>query len=351
MNQDKPIYCIKSRNGRIEKEGDFAEIVSWLRENRINSDDDLRRLGFAVFEKDELWARVKDFPEFNLTDREGRQKLVKATKKAKVAWAVAAVVFAVGFGLIAWNQLWPRYVESVKVAESQKMAEDAKADAAAKVKKGQEEADASIKKAFAEADASKQEAASELKSAAAIKAAAEKLDADARAAVADYKTQLARALLERNAAIKAKDAAELSRDQALASVQRQIEAKTAALQQELSRLGAQHAQVSKELLDLKQTMPLLTRFVARNGFLSGPYSDLEYMNTSRDVVSLRFKITRANGSVRESTFKATPGEWTKLQVEGYSEFHPDDTVLITSVDEDQGRFRALFERCPPDKAK
>jgi hypothetical protein len=75
MNQDKPIYCIKSRNGRIEKEGDFAEIVGWLRENRINSDDDLRRLGYAVFEKDELWARVKDFPEFNLSDREGRKNL------------------------------------------------------------------------------------------------------------------------------------------------------------------------------------------------------------------------------------------------------------------------------------
>jgi hypothetical protein len=350
MNQDKPIYCIKSRNGRIEKEGDFAEIVSWLRENRINSDDDLRRLGFAVFEKDELWARVKDFPEFNLTDREGRQKLVKATKKAKVAWAFAAVVFAVGFGLIAWNQLWPRYVESVKVAESQKMAEDAKADAAAKVKKGQEDADASIKKAFAEADASKQEAASELKSAAAIKAAADKLDADARAAVADYKTQLARALLERNAAIKAKDAAELSRDQALASVQRQIESKTAALQQELNRVTGQYTQVSQQLLDLKQTMPLQRRFTQRIGLLGGSWYDFEYLNTSQQPLSLRFKITRADGSVLEKTYKAKQGDWTKLQIENY-EFHQDDTVIITAVDDDLGRFKSVLERCPPDKVK
>lgn len=350
MNQDKPIYCIKSRNGRIEKEGDFAEIVGWLRENRINSDDDLRRLGYAVFEKDELWARVKDFPEFNLSDREGRKNLIQAGKKAKVVWAIGAVVLAVGCGLIVWNQVWPRYIESVKVAESQKMADDAKADAASKVKKGQEDADASVKKAIAEADASKQEAATESKNAAVIKTAAEKLDADARAAVADYKAQLSRAMLDRNAAIKAKDAAELSRDQAIASVQKQIEAKTASLQVELSRVGAQLTEASEELNRLKRTMPLQRRFTPRQGILGGTWHDFEYLNTSQDIVTLRFKVTRADGSVLERTYKAKPGDWTKLQIENY-EFHQDDTVMITSVEEDLARYISVLERCPPDKVK
>jgi hypothetical protein len=350
MNQDKPIYCIKSRNGRIEKEGDFAEIVGWLLEKRINSDDDLRRLGYAVFEKDELWARVKDFPEFNLSDREGRKNLSQASKKAKVVWAIGAVVFAIGCGLIVWNQVWPRYIESVKVAESQKMADDAKAEAASKVKKGQEDADASIKKAFAEADASKQESATELKNAAAIKAAAEKLDADARAAVADFKAQLSRAILDRTVAVKAKDAAELSRDQAIASVQRQIEAKTTSLQLELRGVSAQLAESSKELNDLKQTMPLQRRFTPRQGILGGTWHDFEYLNTSQDVLTLRFKVTRADGSVLERTYKAKPGDWTKLQIENY-EFHQDDTVLITSVENDLARYKSLLERCPPDKVK
>ena len=82
MNEPKPVYCIKSRGGRVEKEGAFAEIVAWLEERRIRSDDDLRRLGFYVLERDELWAQVRDFPEFKLTERQGRQGLRSATRRA-----------------------------------------------------------------------------------------------------------------------------------------------------------------------------------------------------------------------------------------------------------------------------
>ena len=144
MKQDKPIYCIKSVHGRVEKEGDFADIVGWLRENRINSDDDLRRLGYAVLEKDELWARVKDFPEFDLSDREGRQALGKAVGQAKLLKWVGVIALLVGCGLIVWNQAWPRYEESAKVADSEQRAEDAKV-AADQVKAA---ADAAMKEAL-----------------------------------------------------------------------------------------------------------------------------------------------------------------------------------------------------------
>jgi hypothetical protein len=145
MNDPKPVYCIKSRGGRTEKEGDFADIVAWLRENRIHSDDDLRRLGFYVLEKDELWARVKDFPEFPHTERQGRQSLYRARNRAYVSMAIGIALGILGFMLICYDQLIPRYTESNRVGEAQAEARSAKElekTAYAKLKQVREEAEA-----------------------------------------------------------------------------------------------------------------------------------------------------------------------------------------------------------------
>ena len=144
MNEPKPVYCIKSRGGRIEKEGDFATIEAWLKENRITSDDDLRRLGFHVLERDELWARVKDFPEFNLTDRQGRRALRRARNRAYLSMLAGIIFVAIGFALICYDQLIPRYTESNRVDEAKAEARSAKElekTAFDKLKQGREDAD------------------------------------------------------------------------------------------------------------------------------------------------------------------------------------------------------------------
>lgn len=144
MNEPKPVYCIKSRGGRIEKEGDFTEIVGWLRENRINSDDDLRRLGFHVLERDELWARVKDFPEFNQTERQGRRALHRARNRAYLSMVAGVIFVAIGFALICYDQIIPRYTESNRVDEAKAEARSAKElekTAYDKLKQGREDAD------------------------------------------------------------------------------------------------------------------------------------------------------------------------------------------------------------------
>ena len=144
MNEPKPVYCIKSRGGRIEKEGDFATIEAWLKENRITSDDDLRRLGFHVLERDELWARVKDFPEFNLTDRQGRRALRRARNRAYLSMVAGIIFVAIGFALICYDQLIPRYTESNRVDEAKAEARSAKElekTAFDKLKQGREDAD------------------------------------------------------------------------------------------------------------------------------------------------------------------------------------------------------------------
>lgn len=144
MNEPKPVYCIKSRSGRVEKEGDFDTIHAWLNENRITSDDDLRRLGFYVLERDELWARVKDFPEFNQTEREGRRALHRAKNRAYLSMVAGIIFVGLGFALICYDQLIPRYTESNKVDEAKAEARSAKElekSAYAKLKQGREDAD------------------------------------------------------------------------------------------------------------------------------------------------------------------------------------------------------------------
>lgn len=145
MNEPKPIYCIKSRGGRVEKEGTFAEIVAWLGERRIRSDDDLRRLGYYVMERDELWAQVRDFPEFKLTERQGRHGLRTATRRA--CWAIVMGVFLalIGLALITYDQLVPRYTESAKVGEAEtlaKVARDSEAEAIRRQNAARDERDA-----------------------------------------------------------------------------------------------------------------------------------------------------------------------------------------------------------------
>jgi len=115
MNEPKPIYCIRSRSGRIEKEGSWAEINAWFKEGRIDSDDDLRRLGYSVLEKDELWGKVRDFPEFPDTERQSRQALYKARNRAYISMIAGIVIASIGLTLICYSQVVPRYTESNKV--------------------------------------------------------------------------------------------------------------------------------------------------------------------------------------------------------------------------------------------
>jgi hypothetical protein len=141
MNETKPVYCIRSRGARVEKEGSFAEIVAWLEERRIRSDDDLRRLGFSVLEKDELWAQVRDFPEFKLTERQGRQGLSRAKVRAFWAMSLGVVLAAIGSTLIVYDQLIPRYTEKSRVAEAQAQVEVARASEAAAIRRQKEARD------------------------------------------------------------------------------------------------------------------------------------------------------------------------------------------------------------------
>ena len=328
MKQEKPIYCIKSRNGRTEMEGDFAAIVGWLRENRINSDDDLRRLGYAVFEKDELWARVKDFPEFNLSDREGRQALIKAGKQANLSKWFGVVALAVGCGLIAWNQAWPRYVESAKVADSEQRAEDAKVAA---------------DQVMAAADAAMKEAVR-------IKVAAKRAEDDSRKVVAELNVELNKAKVDRSMAIRDRDATQAEKDRALATVAEQISSATDSLAKKLNAETADKKKLSAQLAEIRETLPLLCRYHWTPALFGRDAYEFGYLNYSTETLNVRFKITRADGSVLERSFRIPPGDWLKLDIDGYR-FHEGDLVTLVPLDDFSARFKAVAYICPKDKGK
>jgi biopolymer transport protein ExbB/TolQ len=148
MNEPKPVYCIKSRGGRIEREGDFDTIQAWLNENRITSDDDLRRLGFHVMERDELWGRVKDFPEFNRSEREGRRALTRAKNWNYLCMVAGLIFVGIGFALICYDQLIPRYTESNRVDEAKaetRSSKELERVAYEKLKQARDEAAAALK--------------------------------------------------------------------------------------------------------------------------------------------------------------------------------------------------------------
>lgn len=328
MKQDKPIYCIKSLHGRVEKEGDFADIVSWLQENRINSDDDLRRLGYAVLEKDELWARVKDFPEFGLSERESRQALGKAVGQAKLFKWFGIAALAVGCGLIAWNQAWPRYEESAKVADSEQRAEDAKVAA-------------DLVKAAADAA---------MKDAVRIKDTAKKAEDDSKKVVAELTIELNKAKVDRSMAIRDRDATQAEKDRALATVAEQISSATATLAKKLNAEVDEKKKLAMQLAEIREKLPLACLYSWTPALFGRDAYEFGYFNHSKETLNVRFKITRADGSVLERSFKIPPGEWSKLDIDGYR-FHEGDLVTLVPMDEFASRFKAVAYICPKDKVK
>jgi len=155
MNEQKPIYSIKSRNGQILIQGDFSAIVTWLREKRIKNDDDLKRDGLHVLEKDELWGRVSDFPEIrkasgshdlNFTEREGRRALHLARARANIWLLISGVIFLLGIGLVCYDQVIPRYTEAQRVNDAvEKYNKSKAAEALANLRADEAEAKANKK--------------------------------------------------------------------------------------------------------------------------------------------------------------------------------------------------------------
>lgn len=348
----KPVYQVRAKNGGTPFEGSFEDMVKWLAANKITGNDEMRRLGYATLEKDELWGRVSDFPEFHHSEREGRRMLSDKRKAARSVMIAAAGVFLLSLGLIAWNQAWPRYVESSKVAESRKIAEEAQRDAVDRISK----ANSSATRQVNEAQTAAAKAVSEARiSADAIKSAAEKLKAQAvteKAEAAKLSQESIDAMRQMGAELKkaksdaagamlAKQTAESEKAEAIANLQAAIEAKTATLTRDLNSAATDRDAYKAKLDKWNKTMPLLVKW--RPGvFQQG--CDFEYFNYSGKALSLRFKVTLSDGSVKEKSLEVPVGGWHTMKSGFHEDFKPGERVTVSQ--EGSSEYELEVYLCP-----
>lgn len=138
---DSPAYLIKSRSGETLIQGTAEQVSAWLKEKRITDKDELKRIGWQVYENDEAWAALEAFPE--LTGPSAHAQL--HVKRKQNSWILAAAAFVglLGVMLILSNQLLPAYDASQRIAdsaESERQALTAKLKAEADAKDATEQA-------------------------------------------------------------------------------------------------------------------------------------------------------------------------------------------------------------------
>jgi len=341
---NKPVYQVRSKNGGVLVEGSFEDMVKWLAANKIVGNDDMRRLGYAVFEKDELWGRVSDFPEFHHSDREGRRLLLEKRKSARSFMIAAAGVLLIGLGLIIWNQVWPRYVESTKVADSRRMAENAQKDAveriesavakaARQVKETKDAAEKTVKEALFSAGVAKANAETLKSEALNEKVAAAKLSQESKMAVEQMKAELDKARAEAAAALKEKQKLAGDVELALSSIEETIRRRTesltnkvAALNRDLRSATDEESRLRTTLNRINRTMPLLVKW--KSGVIQRG-KDFEYFNYSRSPLKLRFKVTLNDGSVKEKSLLVPVGGWFALEPSLHDDFKPGEKVTVS----------------------
>jgi len=107
----KPTYKIQKKGTGEVFEGSLDDARKWLRQASIRSSDDMRREGYAVLELDEFWGLVSDFPEFGMTEREGRAALVRKSRTSSRVLVLGVTLALVGLGLMLYSQWLPKYLE------------------------------------------------------------------------------------------------------------------------------------------------------------------------------------------------------------------------------------------------
>jgi hypothetical protein len=165
--ESKPVYRIRKNGKQDVFEGTLEDVRKWLRQNSINSADEMRRSGYAVLELDEFWGLVSDFPELAMTERQGRGVMIAKIRKARHLM-VAAVVLALGaiclFAYDRWLPVLEVTLDKSKYEDA--LAEKDRALKAAIDAKGKEMSAAlnTLKADYAQQLAAKDSALNELKS-------------------------------------------------------------------------------------------------------------------------------------------------------------------------------------------
>lgn len=125
---DKPVYFLRSRGGEVLGPFTLKEIMDQLNARKISNDGEMRRQGWEVMEKEELWGKVKDFPVFGYAGPTGRHEVYALKSKAKTVWAVGIALLVITLATFVGMFFIPFHEAEAKMDEANAIAAKAKED-------------------------------------------------------------------------------------------------------------------------------------------------------------------------------------------------------------------------------
>jgi hypothetical protein len=280
--QTKATYKIKKNGKQDVFEGSLEDVRKWLRDNSINSSDAMRREGYQVLELDEFWGLVSDFPEFGMTEREGRAALVRKSKTSSRVFVVGILLSLAGLGLMLFYQWLPKYLEpSTQASLKQEVT-----DANARLKQGLLDAERKAKELI---ERERLAAAQALKNSDvrineinALKADKEKSADALRGELSATRQSLARANAEIN----------------------KLTSESDTLKQKLEPLRRERDVVAEKLSKIQRRIPINVTW--RNAILGG-YKVMIIRNHSENDIELSLVIKCINGDVLTREVKVSSG--------------------------------------------
>lgn len=150
---DAPVYFLRSRGGEVLGPFTLAEVKAQLDARKISNDGEMRRQGWEVLEKEELWGKIKDFPVFGYAGPTGRQEVYALKAKAKTLWATGIALLVITLAAFIGMFFVPFQAAEEKLAEAKTIEAKAKQDNLSFRKRVEDEVAAAKKQWTAEFDA------------------------------------------------------------------------------------------------------------------------------------------------------------------------------------------------------
>ena len=125
---DPPVYFLRSRGGEVLGPFTRQEVSAQLAARKIDNDGEIRRQGWEVLEKEELWGKIKDFPVFGYAGPTGRHEVYALKAKAKTLWATGIALLVITLAAFIGMFFIPFREAEIKMDAAKELAAKAKAD-------------------------------------------------------------------------------------------------------------------------------------------------------------------------------------------------------------------------------
>jgi hypothetical protein len=125
---EPPVYFLRSRGGEILGPFTLAEVKAQLDARKIFNDGEMRRQGWEVLEKEELWGKIKDFPIFGYSGPTGRHEVYALKAKARTVWRVGIALLVITLAAFVGMFFIPFQEAEQKMKDAQIIEAKAKQD-------------------------------------------------------------------------------------------------------------------------------------------------------------------------------------------------------------------------------